>query len=318
MINISLVIPYYNESSTIALTLDLIEKQTFKPKEVIFINSSSTDSSSENIDSWIANQVRKYSIKFFNINSDSKTPSTSKNIGIQYSSYDWIAFMDCGLVFSDRWLENLVTHLKKNNFRPNIVSGVCKLNGYTAFDMCAVAHTYGVGTNRICIPGSLVRREVFETTGLFIDNMRASYDRAWQMKTRNIGIIRITPDNNNVSYIGINFSESISNLFKKIVMYSMPAIKVKQYYVPIAYISLSIIIFLIVISSLFYGGLILLLYGIIRGYLLPIYKSTNKLKVLSSIKSILLLPIVGATIDIARLCGYFMGYMNKILSNRNS
>ena len=56
MVDISVVIPYYNESKTISATLHLIANQTFKPKEIIFVNSSSTDNTSEIIDSWMKNQ----------------------------------------------------------------------------------------------------------------------------------------------------------------------------------------------------------------------------------------------------------------------
>ena len=83
MIDISVVIPYYNESSTIATTLNLIGGQSCKPKEVIFVNSSSTDSSSGIIDLWIESQVDNNKVRYLNINSDSATPSSSKNIGIK-------------------------------------------------------------------------------------------------------------------------------------------------------------------------------------------------------------------------------------------
>ena len=318
MIDISVVIPYYNESSTIATTLSLIGGQSYKPKEVIFVNSSSTDSSSGIIDLWIESQVENNKVRYLNINSDSATPSSSKNIGIKNSNYEWIAFMDCGLVFSKNWLEELVRQLKKYDFKPNIVSGVCRLHGYTAFDMCAVAHTYGVGTNRVCIPGSIVNRAVFDSTGLFLDNMRASYDRAWQKKTRDKSIYRITPDTNNVSYIGINFSESIINLFRKIVLYSKPAVKVKKYYTPIIYIFFALLLVSVLISSVFYGGVILLCYVIVRGYFLPLYKSNDKISIIKSIKSILLLPFIGMVIDIARLCGYLLGYMDRLFGNSNN
>ena len=318
MIDISVVIPYYNESSTIATTLGLIGGQSYKPKEVIFVNSSSTDSSSGIIDLWIESQVDNNKVRYLNINSGSATPSSSKNIGIKNSNYEWIAFMDCGLVFSKNWIEELVRQLKKYDFKPNIVSGVCRLHGYTTFDMCAVAHTYGVGTNRVCIPGSIVNRAVFDSTGLFLDNMRASYDRAWQKKTRDKSIYRITPDTNNVSYIGINFSESIINLFRKIVLYSKPAVKVKKYYTPIIYIFVALLLVPVLISSVFYGGVILLCYVIVRGYFLPLYKSNDKISVIKSIKSILLLPFIGMVIDIARICGYLLGYMDRLFGYSNN
>jgi glycosyltransferase involved in cell wall biosynthesis len=40
---ISLIVPYFNESSTIVKTLNLLKSQTYLPKEILLINSSSTD-----------------------------------------------------------------------------------------------------------------------------------------------------------------------------------------------------------------------------------------------------------------------------------
>ena len=312
MIDISVVIPYYNESPTISKTLNLIANQTFKPKEVIFVNSSSTDRSSEIIDMWIDNQSDNEIIKYFNIVSNSNTPSSSKNIGIKKSNSDWIAFMDCGLVFSKDWLQDLVFLLKKNNFKKNIVSGVCQLRGYSSFDMCAVAHTYGVGTNRICIPGSLVNREVFNITGVFLENMRASYDRAWQMQTKKNNIQRVTPSQSNVSYIGINFSGSANNLIRKVILYSRPAVRVEGYHTPFIYIIFVILIISLFFYSSFSALLAMLSYAIIRGYFLPFYKSNDKITLIKNLKSIFLLPFVGMLIDFSRFVGYIQGYANEI------
>ena len=45
--DITVVIPYYNEEQSLDKTLELISSQTSRPKEVMFINSSSTDESSK-------------------------------------------------------------------------------------------------------------------------------------------------------------------------------------------------------------------------------------------------------------------------------
>ncbi len=313
MIDISLVIPYYNESSTITTTLNLIEGQTYKPKEVVFVNSSSTDDSSEIIDLWIEKQSTHNKISFLNINSDSATPSSSKNIGIKNSNYEWIAFMDCGLIFSKNWLEGLAKQLKEHDFKPSIVSGVCRLHGYTVFDMCAVAHTYGVGTNRVCIPGSIVKRTVFDSTGLFIDNMRASYDRAWQKKTQDLNISRITPKKNNVSYIGINYSPSFIHLAKKVSIYSRPAVYLKNYQIPKLYLLYMFSSILLIAFHFWAGVTNIVFYLIFRGYLIPIVKSCKYKVIFTRIETILLLPIVGITIDLSRFHGYIFGYSSRIV-----
>jgi len=44
--DISVIIPHYNESKAIEKTLGLISSQTIPPKEVIFLDSYSQDSTS--------------------------------------------------------------------------------------------------------------------------------------------------------------------------------------------------------------------------------------------------------------------------------
>ena len=50
---ISVIIPYHNEEKTIKKTLELIKSQSYQPKKILLINSSSTDNTSSLIDKWI-------------------------------------------------------------------------------------------------------------------------------------------------------------------------------------------------------------------------------------------------------------------------
>ena len=59
IIDLTIVIPYYNESKTIIKTLDMIASQSYSPKEVILVNSSSTDNTSKVIDEWIKEAEEK-------------------------------------------------------------------------------------------------------------------------------------------------------------------------------------------------------------------------------------------------------------------
>ena len=103
------------------------------------------------------------------------------------------------------------------------------------------------------------------------------------------------------------------------VLYSKPAVKVEKYYTPIFYIFFALLLVSVSISSVFYGCVILLFYFIMRGYFLPLYKSNDKISIIKSIKRIfLLLPFIGMVIDIARLCGYLLGYMDRLFGNSNN
>ena len=50
---ISVVIPFFNEESTIEKTLDALYAQTHQPNEVILVDSGSNDNTGEIIDKWI-------------------------------------------------------------------------------------------------------------------------------------------------------------------------------------------------------------------------------------------------------------------------
>jgi len=56
--NITVVVPYHNEEKVLARTLDRIARQTFKPKKVLLVDSSSTDGGKALVDRWIKTRIR--------------------------------------------------------------------------------------------------------------------------------------------------------------------------------------------------------------------------------------------------------------------
>ena len=58
---VTVVIPYYNESKNIKKTLSLIAKQSSPAKEAIFVNSSSTDDSFLVVNDWINENILNFS-----------------------------------------------------------------------------------------------------------------------------------------------------------------------------------------------------------------------------------------------------------------
>ena len=62
MCNISAIIPYYNEDKVIEFTFKRLIEQTLQPKEIIFVNSNSTDNS------FITSIIINNYLEIFNIN----------------------------------------------------------------------------------------------------------------------------------------------------------------------------------------------------------------------------------------------------------
>ena len=186
--DISVIVPYYNESKTIIYTLEQIANQTLKADYAIFINSSSSDNTYSIINEWITLNQKKFSTIFKNINRGTNTPASSKNAGILEATTIWIAFMDCGQQFKTDWLQLQQEYLTKHLLE--IVSGNVKLSGLNWIDRCAASHTYGYKRLRPCIPTTLLRKNIFDKTGLFLENRRAGYDAAWPIKLKKLNIQR--------------------------------------------------------------------------------------------------------------------------------
>lgn len=86
---ISIIIPVYNIEKYIEKCLDSILDQTYEDFEVIIVDDGSTDSSGQICDSYARTDNR---IKVIHIKNGGA--SKARNIGIEYSSGDWITFVD--------------------------------------------------------------------------------------------------------------------------------------------------------------------------------------------------------------------------------
>lgn len=299
---LSLIIPYYNEEKNILKTLNSIKTQLLLPKEVLLINSSSTDSTSDIIDKF-SQKNRQLNIK--NLSANTKNPSDSKNYGILNSTNELLAFMDCGIFFPENWLQECMKYNNDKNI--DIISTPIKFNAKNTFDASATAQLWGYNSIHFVIPGSIIKKEIFKKYGLF-ENRRAGYDLVWKRKIQRNDVTVFILKNVNIRYDGYNIAENIKNLFLKVFLYSNKSAKLKEYNKDKIYIYFSIIFFTSFLLNKSAGLILIVIYFLIRQLIFPIYKSKS-IKVFTDYpKSFLIMFFVGFTIDIARVTGYFKSY----------
>ena len=296
--SVVVIIPYYNESDVIKRTLDLISNQTIKPKSIIFVDSGSTDDTSNKINQWIKNNDSK-NIK--NIYSGRMSPSSSLNSGIKLSKEDIIGYVDCGLDIPTYWIESSLNLLNEEN--SDMVSSKIYTSGKNIIDKIFIAQTYGYENNRICLPGSLIKRSVFENIGLFLENVRASYDIDFIKKFYSNNLKRSINEKVVLKYIGFNYTNSLFNGAKKVYSYSHDGWNVKNDYKPLIYILAIIIIILSFLFNFKIFLILLITYFFMRMLFIPLYKSRNSMKLIKSL-NVIYLPIVGFIIDVSRIFAY--------------
>jgi len=304
-IDLTIIVPYYNENSTILTTLDLISRQTILPKEVIFVNSSSTDESFKTINKWIDENHNNLLTEYRNIDEGTNTPSSSKNIGIIKATTEWVAFMDCSLIFPLNWLEKQWNYILTK--KCEVVSGACVLNGEGNIDIAAVSQTYGFNRKRPCVPGTLVKKTIFNKTGLFLENRRAGYDADWPLSLKALKIFRGINYDVILKYNGTNYGNTFKTVFYKSILYASPTIGLKYYKRSYNYIIfLLLFIFAIFYSASFFFALSSI-YLMLRGFLIPAIKSQGVDVFFRYPIMIIYIPLIGIVIDIGKTIGVMIG-----------
>jgi glycosyltransferase involved in cell wall biosynthesis len=126
MIYFSIVIPLYNKSLYIERTLNSIINQKYKNYEVIIVNDCSTDNSKEIVEDFIEKLDLVVKIKFKLLNKSNSGVSSTRNYGVKYSAYDYIAFLDADDYWEENHLLNFISLIDKYSDEVDMFSNASK------------------------------------------------------------------------------------------------------------------------------------------------------------------------------------------------
>ena len=111
---VSVIIPVYNTKEFLRDSFESIKNQTFdfNDIEIIFINDKSTDGSEE--------ILKEFSDKYTNVfvytsPNEAKGPGSSRNIGIEKSTSDYIIFFDSDDEMMPEYIETVYDEITQNN-----------------------------------------------------------------------------------------------------------------------------------------------------------------------------------------------------------
>lgn len=95
---ISIIIPVYNEETSISACLISLQGQTLKADEIIVVDDGSTDQTSE--------IVKKFPVKLLTQNH--LGPGSARNLGVRESIGEILVFVDADMTFTHNFLEKLI------------------------------------------------------------------------------------------------------------------------------------------------------------------------------------------------------------------
>ncbi|EMO04349.1 glycosyltransferase-like protein, family 2 domain protein, partial [Leptospira interrogans serovar Icterohaemorrhagiae str. Verdun HP] len=104
---VSVVIPTYNHSDFLKLSLASVINQTYLNWEAIVIDNHSNDNTDEVVSSFGNSKVRLTKIK------NNGVISVSRNLGIKEAKGDWISFLDSDDLWFPNKLERVVFEIQK-------------------------------------------------------------------------------------------------------------------------------------------------------------------------------------------------------------
>ncbi len=203
MPNISIIIPTFNCAKYITEAIESVLRQTYKDIEVVVADDGSTDNTREVLRPYIENN------KIIYIYQENQGPGAARNTGIKLAKGDYIAFLDAddtltedsiekrlnliecnsdiGLVFSDyfyqqeefKTIEIKFMNDFKNHSYYRIRRTSCGILFYGLFkDIFPILFSIHTGT-------VLVRKEVFDKSGLFRTDIFIGEDRDMWLRIAN-------------------------------------------------------------------------------------------------------------------------------------
>lgn len=165
--NVSIVIPLYNQLDYTKICLDSLYPTINPDTEVVVIDNGSSDRTSEYL-----TQCHRFSVI---INPVNLGCAAAWNQGVKATSSDWVVILNNDVILSPGWLEGLISFAEEGNL--DIVSPAIREGDYN-YAIITYADSYVLRMSSVSRMGVadgicfMVRRGVFETIGYFDEKFR--------------------------------------------------------------------------------------------------------------------------------------------------
>jgi len=185
---IALVVPVKNESKSIQLLLDSIDKQTRLPDEVIFVDGGSFDSTPDILEKYCRHHKHAQVLRL-----KEALPGEGRNAGVKASTSEVIVFTDAGVQLDPQWFDEITRPMREDP-TIDVVYGDFEPVIDTWFKECsAVAYVSppelvadGKRMRHHSIASCAVKRRVWEAVGGF-SPLRSGEDLLFMDRIRLLG-----------------------------------------------------------------------------------------------------------------------------------
>lgn len=185
IIGLSVVIPSHYPPMDCEGVLNAIGCQSLLPEEVILVRVVTSPEGSNCWSAWVEFFERKgVTLKVVEAKSV-LYPGAARNLGLQHATKQWVAFLDVETIPCENWLSEQTKRIETANAMGSFGSTV-----YAAISVKqAIVRDAVYGRRPIrTLPGSVLRKELFNFVGHFIPNIRAAEDTEWMIRAKAMGV----------------------------------------------------------------------------------------------------------------------------------
>lgn len=172
---ISVVLPTHNFLNSTKNVLDALSKQSLKPFEVIIIDSSSSDDIQTLVNCYGADLNLIYT------KVQKAYPGEARNIGVNKSSGQYIAFLDSKTIPKPDWISNAMQKINEENL--DLEFGSTNYLANSKLQKILQGSIYGKKPVETT-PGTIISADAMKQIGNFIEGVRASDDLEWRNRIK--------------------------------------------------------------------------------------------------------------------------------------
>jgi|TARA_B110000483_G_scaffold144160_1_gene172103 glycosyltransferase involved in cell wall biosynthesis len=192
----SLIIPCCNPGNNLQNLTDNIKSWSQLPQEILLIDSSSK---AVLIDSAFTAFCDIHGVSIELLRFQKLYPGKARNLGIKNAKHSVVAFVDILTLPSPDWLEEGFESIQASSSAGIWGNTLYKANN--RFEKLIRACTFGIKGIKT-LPGLIVKKSIFDISGLFIESTRAGEDTDWMHRVA-LHDIQLQDSSQTLTYVGL-------------------------------------------------------------------------------------------------------------------